>query len=128
MLQKLVFIPDSGKPLDNPSSCTRLCQVNTIHKLFERMTYNRLLTMVGNEPNLSDKQFGYRKAMSTANRPFHPSISSGEERLRLIPGPKILTIIGIVPHYSVPGPLLCITYAGVSTLRDMGDPCVVEKF
>lgn len=64
-LQRLVLLPKGNKPPDEPSSHRPLCMINTIGKVMERFICNRLEEAVERAGNLSNNQYGFRKARST---------------------------------------------------------------
>ena len=66
-VQKLVLLPKPGKPPGDPSSYRPICLLDTLGKLLERIILNRLTQCTENESGLSEKQFGFRKGLSTVD-------------------------------------------------------------
>lgn len=65
--QKLVLLPKSNKPLDDPSSYRPLCMIDTSGKLLESIICRRIEVCVESNSGLSENQFGFRKAKSTVD-------------------------------------------------------------
>ena len=63
--QRLVLLKDGEKPLDKSSSHWPICLLDTIGKLLEDLTLQRLQSYMEGEKNLSENQFGFRKGRST---------------------------------------------------------------
>lgn len=61
----LVLVPKKDKPLESPSSYRPLCLLDAAGKLLEHMVLNRLLTEIDVGQGLSQRQFGFRRGMST---------------------------------------------------------------
>ena len=66
-IQKLVLLPKPGKPPGDPSSYRPICLLDTLGKLLERIILNRLTQCTENESGLSERQFGFRKGLSTVD-------------------------------------------------------------
>ncbi|CAB0035524.1 unnamed protein product [Trichogramma brassicae] len=63
--QRLVLLPKSGKPPDEPSSYRMLCMLDTAGKILERIICDRLEAFIERPRGLSERQYGYRKGRST---------------------------------------------------------------
>lgn len=63
---KLVLLKKDGRPEDSPSAYRPLVLLDEVGKLFERVLVTRLVRhMEGVGPDLSDAQYGFRRARST---------------------------------------------------------------
>ncbi|CAB0036639.1 unnamed protein product, partial [Trichogramma brassicae] len=63
--QRLVLLPKSGKPHDEPSSYRPLCMLDTAGKILERIICDRLEAFTERPGGLSERQYGFRKGRST---------------------------------------------------------------
>lgn len=63
--QKLVLLRKGNKPLDDPSSYRPICLLDSTGKLFERLLLRRLEIHVESQGGLSERQYGFRKGIST---------------------------------------------------------------
>uniref|UniRef100_A0ABD2W8C3 Reverse transcriptase domain-containing protein n=1 Tax=Trichogramma kaykai TaxID=54128 RepID=A0ABD2W8C3_9HYME len=63
--QRLVLLPKSGKPPDEPSSYRPLCMLDTADKILERIICDRLEAFTERPGGLSERQYGFRKGRST---------------------------------------------------------------
>jgi len=64
---KLVLLRKGEKPLENPSTYRPICLLNTAGKLFERIIKRRLEKHLGENGDLNEKQFGFRRGLSTVD-------------------------------------------------------------
>ncbi|XP_017477016.1 PREDICTED: putative 115 kDa protein in type-1 retrotransposable element R1DM [Rhagoletis zephyria] len=65
--QRLVLLPKTGKPPEDPSAYRPICMLDTTGKLFERIISDRLLEAIEEKGGLSETQFGFRKGRSTVD-------------------------------------------------------------
>uniref|UniRef100_A0ABD2WW39 Reverse transcriptase domain-containing protein n=1 Tax=Trichogramma kaykai TaxID=54128 RepID=A0ABD2WW39_9HYME len=63
--QRLVLLPNPGKPRDEPSSYRPLCMLDTAGKILERIICDRLEAFTERPGGLSERQYGFRKGRST---------------------------------------------------------------
>ena len=63
--QRLLLIPKGSKAPEDPSGYRPICLLDTIGKILERIVCDRLTAAVEIAGDLSDLQFGFRKARST---------------------------------------------------------------
>ncbi|CAG4946299.1 unnamed protein product [Colias eurytheme] len=69
---KLVLIKKPDRPEDSPSAYRPICLLDEIGKLFERIIAARLYEhLCSSGPDLSDKQFGFRRRRSTVDAILH---------------------------------------------------------
>lgn len=61
--QRLVLLPKTNRPLNDPSSYRPLCMLDTAGKILERIIHGRIEKVI--EPLLSEYQYGFRKGKST---------------------------------------------------------------
>lgn len=66
-LQKLVLLPKGKKPPDEPSSYRPICLLDTAGKVLEKIICNRMEEFIDESRDLSENQFGFRKARSTVD-------------------------------------------------------------
>jgi len=64
---KLVLVPKSNKPLDQPSSYRPICLLNTMGKFFERIIKCRLESYLEGSAGLNNRQYGFRRGKSTVD-------------------------------------------------------------
>lgn len=63
---RLILLRKEGKPREKPSSYRPICLLNEIEKMLERIIVNRITEHLENKgPDLNEKQFGFRKGLST---------------------------------------------------------------
>lgn len=55
------------KPVENPSTYRPICLLNTAGKLFERIIKRSLEKHLGENGDLNEKQFGFRRGLSTVD-------------------------------------------------------------
>ncbi|CAB0032739.1 unnamed protein product [Trichogramma brassicae] len=63
--QRLVLLPKSDKPPDEPSSYRPLCMLATAGKILERIICDRLEAFTERPGGLLERQYGFRKGRST---------------------------------------------------------------
>ncbi|CAB0041818.1 unnamed protein product [Trichogramma brassicae] len=63
--QRLVLLPQQGKPSDEPSSYRPLYMLDTAGKILERIICDRLEAFTERPGGLSERQYGFRKGRST---------------------------------------------------------------
>ena len=65
---ELILIPKPGKK-DNisPSAYRPICLISEVGKILKRITVDRIVHLEGIGPNISEKQFGFRRGRSTAD-------------------------------------------------------------
>lgn len=64
---KLVLLRKGNKPLEEPSSYRPICLLNTTGKFLERIIKSRLEAYMTEKNSLNNRQFGFRKGMSTVD-------------------------------------------------------------
>lgn len=77
----VILIPKPNKPPTSPSSYRPISLLSIIAKLFEKLIYKRILSIVESHNVIPDHQFGFRSRHSTTQQAFRvvDSISSALE-------------------------------------------------
>ncbi|KAH8293214.1 hypothetical protein KR054_008601, partial [Drosophila jambulina] len=66
-IQRLVLLPKPGKPPDDPSAFRPICLIDGAGKVLEQLIRTRLEKAIAAAGDLSELQFGFRKATSTVD-------------------------------------------------------------
>ncbi|CAB0035443.1 unnamed protein product [Trichogramma brassicae] len=63
--QRLVLLPKTGKPPNEPTSFRPICMLDVVGKMLERFICDHLQVFTESPSGLSDRQFGFRRGRST---------------------------------------------------------------